>query len=108
MGVCAGSRGQIHFNIGRKLVDIADFIKPELTVIDGYRYLQRNGPTGGNLADVQELGALIASPDIALADVYAARLVGKDPDSIPYIANAIERGFASAHYAHKDIVELSV
>ncbi|HOU36237.1 MAG TPA: DUF362 domain-containing protein [Candidatus Omnitrophota bacterium] len=108
MGVCGGSRGQIHFNIGRKLVDMADFIKPELTVIDGFRYLARNGPTGGNLADVLALGTVIASPDITLADVYAARLVGRDPNSIPYIANAIERGLGSPYYAGKDVVELSV
>ncbi|MFA5100316.1 MAG: DUF362 domain-containing protein [Candidatus Omnitrophota bacterium] len=108
MGVCGGMRGQIHFNIGRKLVDMADFIKPELTVIDGYRYLTRNGPTGGNLGDVEDLQSVIASADITLADVYASRLAGKDPNSISYIANAIERGFGSPYYAQKDIVEVSI
>jgi uncharacterized protein (DUF362 family) len=108
MGICGGMRGQIHFDIAKKLVDISDFIKPELTVIDGYRYLTRNGPTGGNLADVQDLQTVIASADITLADVYAARLVNKDPNSIPSIAHAIERGFGSAHYADKDIVEIAI
>jgi uncharacterized protein (DUF362 family) len=108
MGVCGGSRGQIHFDIAKKLVDISDFIKPELTVIDGYRYLTRNGPTGGNLADVRTLETVIASSDIYLADVYAARLVDKDPNSIPYIAHAIERGLASPYFAKKDIFEVSI
>lgn len=105
MGVCGGSRGMIHFDIGRKLVDISDFIKPELTVIDGFRYLTRNGPTGGNLKDVSDLRAVIASPDIYLADVYACRLVNKDPNSVPYVAHAIERGLARAYYSGKDIIE---
>jgi uncharacterized protein (DUF362 family) len=108
MGICGGSRGLIHLDIGKKLVDMADFIKPDLTVIDGYRYLTRNGPTGGNLADVQALNTVVASADFTLADVYSCRLVGKDPSSIPYIAHAIERGFGKAYYAEKDIVELSV
>jgi uncharacterized protein (DUF362 family) len=108
MGVCGGMRGQMHFNIDRKLVDITDFIKPELTVIDGYRYLTRNGPTGGNLADVQDLQTVIASADTTLADVYASSLVGKDTNSIPYIAQAIERGFGSSNYEKKDISEISI
>jgi len=108
MGVCGGSRGLIHFDIGRKLVDISDFIKPDLTIIDGYRYMVRHGPTGGKLEDVQDLKTVVASSDIYLADLYACRLVNKDPNSVPNIANAIERGFTAAYYAEKDIVETGV
>jgi len=45
MGVCVGVRGMMHMNIGQNLVDVTDFIKPELTVIDATRVLTRNGPT---------------------------------------------------------------
>lgn len=108
MGICGGSRGTIHLNIGRKLVDLADFIYPELTVIDAYRVLTKHGPTGGNLEDVKLMRTVIASPDFTLADIYAARMMDKDPNSVSYIANAIERGFGSCDYSQKDIAELTI
>ena len=108
MGVCGGNRGKIHSDIGRKLVDMADFIRPELTVIDAYRVLTRNGPTGGNLEDVELRQTVIASADIGLADVYAAKFAGVDPETVPFIAHAIERGFARKDYAGRDILELTV
>jgi uncharacterized protein (DUF362 family) len=96
MGVCAGRRGLIHQGIGRKIVDLADFISPDLIVIDAYRALLRNGPTGGDLGDVENLKTLIVATDPTLADIYASTLAGWDPESIPNIRVAIERGFGSS------------
>ncbi|HTY44378.1 MAG TPA: DUF362 domain-containing protein [Patescibacteria group bacterium] len=93
MGVCLGNRGLMHQDIGRKLVDLTDFLKPELTVIDAFRVLVRNGPTGGDVGDVVEKKTILASVDSVLADSYACRLVDVDPRSIPYLAHAFERGF---------------
>ena len=108
MGVCSGDRGLIHQDIGRKLVDITDFISPDLTVIDGYRYLKAHGPTGGDLKDVVLLKTIIAGTDPTLCDAYAAQLVGYDPMSIPYINAAKERRFGSFDIdgANKKIVEV--
>lgn len=96
MGVCTGNRGIIHQNIGRKLVDLTDFINPDLTVIDAYRVLVRNGPTGGNLSDVETLKTLVVATDPTLADAYASTLMKVDPLSVPNIRVAVERGFGSA------------
>lgn len=95
MGVCGGNRGQIHRDIGPKLVDLTRFINPDLTVIDAYRVLERNGPTGGNLADVKTLKTVIAATDPVLADTYAAQLVGVDPMAVPYLKSAVKEGFGS-------------
>ena len=95
MGVCTGNRGLIHQNIGRKLVDLTDFIKPDLTIIDAYRVLVRNGPTGGNLRDVEAMKTLIVATDPTLADAYACKLVDVDPMSIPNIRSAVERNFGN-------------
>ena len=51
-GMLGGPRHQLHQRIHESLVDLADFVRPTLTVIDSYRILVRNGPTGGNLQDV--------------------------------------------------------
>ena len=76
MGVCGGNRGQIHWNIDRKLPELAKFINPDLTVIDAYRILLRHGPSGGNLKDVKKTKTVIAGTDPVLADSYAASLFG--------------------------------
>ncbi|MDD5347873.1 MAG: DUF362 domain-containing protein, partial [Candidatus Omnitrophica bacterium] len=108
MGICGGNRGLMHVDLNRKIFEIADFITPNLTVIDAFRYLERNGPSGGSLADVRLLQTVIASADFVLADVYAARFVGRDPNGIGYIANAVERGLGKPYYADKDILEVSL
>jgi len=105
MGVCGGTRGLIHMDIGRKLADLTDFISPDLTVIDATRVLTRHGPSGGNLEDVVTFNKVIAGTDPTLTDAYAAALVGRDPMSISYIRNASERGFGSADLTKADILE---
>jgi uncharacterized protein (DUF362 family) len=103
MGICSGNRGQIHFNIGVKLAHLTDFIKPDLNVIDAYRALERNGPTGGNLEDVLNIKTVIMSSDPVLCDSYAAKLMGKDPMSISYINQASKLNLGSADLEKADI-----
>jgi uncharacterized protein (DUF362 family) len=85
MGVCGGTRGQIHWNIDKKLPELTKFINPDLTVIDAYRILLRNGPSGGSLKDVRTLKTVIAGTDPVLADSYAATLFGISPNEIGHI-----------------------
>jgi uncharacterized protein (DUF362 family) len=108
MGVCLGDRGRIHDNIGRKLADITDFIKPDLTVIDAHRVLTAHGPSGGKLADVALRKTLIAGTDPVLADAFAADFFGKRPLDVPYIAEAAARGQGRADLAKASIRRLSV
>ncbi|MFH1379140.1 MAG: DUF362 domain-containing protein [bacterium] len=99
MGVCGGSRGKMHFNIAEKLVHLADFMKPDLTVIDAYRVLMDNGPSGGDLNDVVLKKSLIVGTDPVLTDAYASRLVDIDPMSIPYIKLGVTNKLGSADLA---------
>ncbi|MFC1501348.1 DUF362 domain-containing protein [Elusimicrobiota bacterium] len=95
MGVCGASRGRMHWNIDRKLAEVTNFINPDLNIVDAYRMLLRNGPTGGNLADVKLQKTVIASKDPVLADAYAATLFGIDPSNISHIKLASELGCGS-------------
>ena len=106
MGVCGGSRGQMHQDIGTKLVDLTDFIKPDLTVIDAFRVLLRHGPTGGDLADVQALKTIVVSHDPALADVYACSLMGVAWQDISYLQEASRRSFGMTDLSRADILDL--
>ena len=93
MGVMGGNRGQIHFRLPDCLVDINRKLPTRLAVIDATRILLRNGPSGGNLADVKVVDKVIASADVVAADVVAAdRLFGLGPDDVPHIRKALEAG----------------
>lgn len=93
MGVMGGNRGQIHFRLSECLVDVNRRIPAALTVVDANRILLRNGPSGGNLADVRSAGKVFASADIVAVDIVAAKdLFGKAPGEVPHIRKAMESG----------------
>ena len=106
MGVCGGSRGVIHQGIGRKLVDLTDFINPDLTIIDAYRILVRNGPTGGDLNDVVYKKTILVSCDPTLADLYACSLAGVDPATVSYLREALSRNFGITEVTKANIKQL--
>jgi len=107
MGVCSGTRGLIHMDIGRKLVDLTDFINPDLTVVDATRVLVKHGPSGGNLEDVKEIDKVIVATDPTLADAFACTLVNRDPMTVPYIKNAAQRGFGNTDISKADILRVN-
>jgi uncharacterized protein (DUF362 family) len=92
MGLIGGNRGLIHTQFEEKIVDLNMVIRPCLTIVDGYRVLVRNGPTGGSLEDVEEKRTIIASADVVAADANGAWLLGIDPTSIQHLQQAYERG----------------
>lgn len=107
MGVCGADRGRMHRDIGPKLVDLTRFISPDLTIIDAYRVLVRNGPTGGNLRDVEMRNRIVAATDPVLADAYAATLVDVDPLSLPYIRSAVDARYGSTDIAAAKKIEVA-
>lgn len=92
MGVLGGDRGIIHQNIDEKLADVADFIKPKLTILDAYRILTNNGPTGGNPKDVKLTKTVIAGKNIASVDAYGTSLFGLKPVDLPCIVSGNKFG----------------
>lgn len=108
MGVCSGTRGMMHIDLGDKLVDVTDFIKPDLTVVDATRFLFRHGPVGGNLEDIQVLNKLIVGTDSTLVDTFAATLAQRDPLSVVSIRAAQKRNFGSMDITNADIARIQV
>ena len=98
-GMLGGPRNQLHQKIHESLVDLADFIRPTLTIIDCYRILLRNGPTGGNLQDVLLKKTLVASTDPVAIDAYVAKAYWNlDVDALPYLAMAAKRGLGTYQF----------
>jgi uncharacterized protein (DUF362 family) len=105
---CIENRGGIHRNLGQRIADLISRISPQLTVIDATRILLANGPTGGNLADVQVANTIIASQDVVAADAWATSLFGRVPEDIGYIVAAHEMGLGTMDLSTLNVVELTV
>ncbi len=71
------------------LVDLNEFWRCRLSLIDGVVGMEGNGPTAG---DPRAVGVLLASPSPYALDVVAASLMGLSPGDIPTVAAAAARG----------------
>jgi len=98
-GILGGQRPRLHQQIHESLVDLADFMRPTLTIIDAYRVLLRNGPSGGNLADVALKKTLIAGTDPVMLDAYAAKAYWDlDWNTLRYLKLASDRHLGSLSF----------
>ncbi|MFZ1141959.1 MAG: DUF362 domain-containing protein [Candidatus Sulfotelmatobacter sp.] len=98
-GMLGGQRNQLHQKIHESLVDLADFVRPTLTIIDCYRILLRNGPTGGNLEDVLLKKTLIAGTNPVALDAYVAKAYWNlEVDALPYLKMASNRGLGTYQF----------
>jgi uncharacterized protein (DUF362 family) len=84
--------GRLHQDIGRCVADLVSVCRPALTVIDAVRILTANGPSGGDLADVERRDTVAASADTVAADSYGARLFGLAPEDVPTIVAEAQMG----------------
>jgi uncharacterized protein (DUF362 family) len=105
-GSLGGRRNRLHQNIDVSIADLATFMQPTLTVVDGWRVLMRNGPQGGNIADAKEMRTIIASIDQVAADAYGCELIGRTAEEIPYIRMAHDRKLGTMHWKELRWVEV--
>jgi len=98
-GILGGQRHRLHQRIHESLADLADFMRPTLTVADSYRVLLRNGPTGGNLEDVLLKKTIVAGTDPVALDAYLAKAYWDlEPVALPYLKLAADRGLGSLQF----------
>ena len=77
----------------RALVQIAELTQPELTIVDAIEAMEGEGPSSGT---PKHCGALLLSHDMHALDVYAAKLMGLDPSTVPTIEAAQALGLLPA------------
>jgi uncharacterized protein (DUF362 family) len=106
-GVLGGRRNRLHQRIDDSIADLADFIRPSLTVMDATRVLKRNGPVGGDVADTEAVGKVIASVDQVAVDAYSCRLIGLEPSALPYLELGGARGLGQPDPERLDTREVS-
>lgn len=96
MGVIGGNRAVLHRRLTEALVDMNRVVRSHLTVVDATRVLVANGPQGGRVEDVKQLGTVLASTDVVAADSVTATLFGKSLHDLPYLKLAHEQGLGVA------------
>jgi uncharacterized protein (DUF362 family) len=102
IGGVGGRRSALHQDIHQTTVDLAQFFRPTLTLIDATRIMTRNGPSGGNLSDVTVKNTLILSNDQVAADASAAKLFGLSPGKLGFIRLAEQRGIGTSDLQQLD------
>lgn len=69
----------------QSILDVAGAVRPDYAIVDGIVGMEGNGPISGTpvLANV-----LVFGDDPVATDVVGARIMGFDPEKIPYLAEA--------------------
>lgn len=99
LGIVGGPRVWLHQDINTSIVDLAEFVRPALTIIDAYRILVRNGPTGGSLSDVEMKRTLVASTDPVAADAFVAKAYWNlDARNVRCLQIAQDRGLGTMDF----------
>ena len=86
---------QLHYrwpnieDFSRMLVELAQTVNPQLTIIDAIDAMEGNGPTGGTS---HPLHMLLAARDFYTQDYFATQLMHINPTDIVMIRQAMELG----------------
>lgn len=75
------------------IVDLNEFFKPKLCIVDAITGMEGNGPTAGTPRDI---GALIASENPHAADLLCAKLIGLTKENVPTLDAAYHRSLIPA------------
>lgn len=76
-------------DFARMIVDLDEYFKPRLTIVDAVTCMEGNGPTGGV---PRHMGALLAGESPHKVDLLCARLIGLKREEVPTLEAALERG----------------
>jgi Uncharacterized conserved protein len=82
------------------LVDLDEFWKPRLNLVDAVVAMEGNGPTAGSPKPV---GCLLAGENPHRIDLLCARLIGLDPGTVPTLRAAKARGLCPEDFGALDI-----
>jgi uncharacterized protein (DUF362 family) len=105
MGIMGDPRGEIHIDYPRKITDVNTRVKPHLVILDAYRILVRNGPTGGNLDDVEMPKTVVAGTSQVAVDAYGTVIMGWKPADLPSLVEAASRGLGEIDLSKYTIYE---
>ena len=80
-------------DFARMIVDLDEYFKPRLTIVDAVDCMEGNGPTGGV---PRHMGAVLAGESPHKIDLVCAGLIGLRREEVPTLEAALERGLIPA------------
>ena len=75
------------------LIDLANLLKPVLSIVDGVMGMEGNGPRNGRPIHA---GVLLAGENCFAVDVVMAEIMGFKPEALPVTALALQQGLTPA------------
>lgn len=107
-GIIPGSfKTEFHFRFEDEddfagvIVDICEFAKPCLTIMDAVIGMEGYGPTNGS---PRETGLIFASANPYELDVVASGAIGLEPKKVPTIKECVKRGLCSGKADDVEII----
>ena len=92
------NRKKFHQKIGDCLVDMTQFMKPQICILDAVRILTDHGPMGGKLEDVATKLSVAAGTDIVALDAWGAEMLGAKPTDVSSVVAAEKAKLGTADY----------
>ncbi len=83
------------------LIDLNEYFKPRLCIVDAVEGMEGNGPTQGV---PRKIGALLASSDPYDLDLVCAKIIGLDRSSVPLLEAAARRGLSAESAEEVEII----
>ena len=78
---------------GKPLVDVYEAVTPDLSIMDAVIGLDKDGPAANG--EPRRTGVVLASENGPALDVVSCKMIGFDPEWVPAVREAIERGLVS-------------
>ena len=76
----------LHYaGLQESILDIVATVKPQLAIVDGIVGMEGDGPI---LGTPKAAGVLVVGANLPAVDATAARIMGIDPERVPYLAQA--------------------
>ncbi|MCK4281055.1 MAG: DUF362 domain-containing protein [Candidatus Lokiarchaeota archaeon] len=104
-------RGIDHnYNLHSKIVDVYEYIQPDITIIDGIEGTIHGHYPPTALEDklVKEFNILIGGRDTVSVDVVGARVFGLTLDDVPHLKIANERGLGEGDLSKINVIGKSL
>lgn len=82
-----------HKDFANMLIDLNEYFKPKLCIVDAVIGMEGNGPTAGT---PRAVGAILASDNPYKLDLACASIIGLTKDDVPTLSESFNRGFIPA------------
>ena len=87
-------------DFARMLVDLDEYFKPVLSIVDGIIGMEGNGPTAGKPRYIGIVGASLSPHAL---DLVCAKLIGLERADVPTLEAAYERGLIPGHWTELNV-----